>query len=107
MASISFRAIAAVALTSLAPLVSGLGQQQIISFNSSGSAFQITNGGQILVSPNEYWGVIRAAGDLAQDFGRVTGTNLTLSNGASGAAPAAYSYLPANVYNETFVSIPQ
>ncbi|RWA13909.1 hypothetical protein EKO27_g1176 [Xylaria grammica] len=32
---------------------------------------------------------------LARDFGRVTGTNFTLSNGNGGAKPAIYEYQPA------------
>lgn len=90
----------------LISLVSGLGQKPIISFNSSDS-FQIVGGdvgtGQIRVSKEEYWGVIRAAGDLAVDFGRVTGTNFTLSNGENNASPAKYKFEPANVKNNTFV----
>ncbi|KAK2071563.1 hypothetical protein P8C59_005975 [Phyllachora maydis] len=38
---------------------------------------------------NDYWGVIRAAGNLALDFGLVTGTNYSLSNGVHGSAPAS------------------
>ncbi|KAI1445856.1 glycoside hydrolase family 115 protein [Annulohypoxylon stygium] len=81
-----------------APLVVALGQQPIISFSDSAGAFQVAGGPiaqpQILVSSNEFWGVIRAAGDLAKDFGRVTGINFTLSNGEAEAEPAAYEYRP-------------
>ncbi|KAF6843712.1 immunoglobulin i-set domain-containing protein [Colletotrichum musicola] len=93
------------ALAGLTPLVSALGQKAIISFGSGADTFQIAGGdvqaGQILVSSDDYWGVIRAAGDLALDFGRVTGTNYTLSNGESGARPAVYSFEPVNVSNNT------
>ena len=96
------------ALVGAAGVVQGLGQQPIVSFNGSADSFQIAGGsvskGQILVSSNDYWGVIRAAGDLAADFGRVTGINYTLSNGASGSAPAVYSYQPVNNKNNTVVS---
>lgn len=95
-------------LATLAPLVSALGQQAIVSFKSGDNTFQIAGGnvkaGQILVSSDDYWGVIRAAGDLAVDFGRVTGTNYTLSNGEGGAKPAVYSYAPVDVSNNTIVS---
>ncbi|KAK3689538.1 hypothetical protein B0T22DRAFT_427876 [Podospora appendiculata] len=88
--------------------VSALGQERIISFNSSSGALQIAGGaiskGQILVSGNEYWGVIRAASDLALDFGRVTSTNYTLSNGNKSAAPTAYVYKPVNNLNNTYFS---
>lgn len=100
--------LALVALFSLTPLASALGQQAIVSFKSAPDAFQIAGGnvkaGQILVSNDDYWGVIRAAGDLALDFGRVTGTNYTLSNGDSGSKPAAYSFAPVDVSNNTIVS---
>ena len=39
--------------------------------------------GQILLSADDWWGVIRAADDLAVDFGKVTGKNLTLGNWGS------------------------
>jgi hypothetical protein len=103
----SFGKAAAVWLA-LTSVVTALGQERIISINATAGAFQIAGGpvskGQILVSDNDYWGVIRAAGDLALDFGRVTGINYTLSNGKSGARPATYSYHPVNNMNNTFVS---
>lgn len=109
------------ALTSASALVAALAQQPVISFNGTAGDFQIAGGsisaGQIMVSENDYWGVIRAAGDLALDFGRVTGQNYTLStdslltgsnttlasNGTSSSA-AVYSYNPVNNKNNTFVS---
>jgi hypothetical protein len=96
-------------LALLSASVAGLGQQPIVSFSSSSGSFQIAGGsittGQILVSNNDYWGVIRAAGDLALDFGRVTGTNYTLSNGVNNSAPASYTYDPVNNMNNTFVCL--
>ena len=98
----------AMSIGGLAPLVSALGQQSIISFTETPGAFRIVGGdystpSQIRVASNDYWGVIRAAGDLAKDFGRVTGTNFTLSNGEAGAEPAVYSYNPTTA-NYTHVS---
>lgn len=90
-------------------VAAALGQERIISLDSHGAHLQIAGGdvgkGQILVSSNDYWGVIRAAGDLAVDFGRVTGTNYTLSNGETGAAPAVYTYKPVNNMDNTNVSV--
>jgi hypothetical protein len=101
------KVLLSLAVAGIAPLVAGLGQQPVISFTSVHNAFQLAGGSitkpQILVSSQDYWGVIRAAGDLAKDFGRVTGTNFTLSNGEAGAAPAAYSYRPITM-NYTVVS---
>ncbi|KAL2260100.1 hypothetical protein VTK26DRAFT_6004 [Humicola hyalothermophila] len=89
-------------------VVAALGQERIISTNRHGSVMQLAGGhvskGQILVSSNDYWGVIRAAGDLAVDFGRVTGTNFTLSNGERRAKPAEYVYEPVNNMNNTHYS---
>ncbi|KAI1175593.1 glycoside hydrolase family 115 protein [Nemania sp. FL0916] len=86
-------------LAAWASLVAALGQQPVVSFTRSSNAFQIAGGKiskpQILVSSGDNWGVIRAAGDLAKDFGRVTGTAFTLSNGKKGAKPAIYEYHPA------------
>ena len=108
MAPTSFKSLALAGLASLAPFVAGLGQKKIISFNQADGAFQIAGGsisqGQILVSNDDYWGVIRAAGDLATDFGRVTGKNFTLSSGQSAAAPAEYTFRPIDVSNNTNVS---
>ncbi|PCD23983.1 hypothetical protein AU210_015497 [Fusarium oxysporum f. sp. radicis-cucumerinum] len=92
-------------LLGLLPAVAGLGQQSIVAFNKSDDAFQLVGGdtgsGQIRVSKDEYWGVIRAAGDLAVDFGRVTGTNFTLSNGKKKSSPAKYKFKPVDVKNNT------
>lgn len=95
-------------LLGLLPVVAGLGQQSIVSFNKSDDGLQLVGGdagpGQIRVSKDEYWGVIRAAGDLAVDFGRVTGTNFTLSNGQKKASPVKYKFKPVDVKNNTHVS---
>lgn len=98
-----------VSLFGLTSNVVALGQEPIISFNSSDDSFQIFGGsittGQIRVSKDDYWGVIRAAGDLAVDFGRVTGTNFTLSNGDTDASPAKYTFEPVDPKNNTHVSV--
>jgi hypothetical protein len=91
----------------LVPLVQCLGQKAVISFTEVQGAFQIAGGEieqpQIRVSEDDYWGVIRAAGDLASDFGKVTGSDFSLSNGESGAEPAVYGYRPITT-NYTHVS---
>ncbi|KAH7247596.1 uncharacterized protein BKA55DRAFT_572477 [Fusarium redolens] len=97
---------ASTTLLGLLPLALCLGQQPIVAFNKSDKAFQIVGAdigtGQIRVSKDDYWGVIRAAGDLAVDFGRVTGTNFTLSNGEKDASPAKYTFDPVDVKNNTY-----
>jgi hypothetical protein len=99
------------ATTALLPLVASLGQKQIITFDADGEdTFQLVGGdisnGQILVSGDEFWGVVRAAGDLAADFGRVTGTNFSISNGREGATPAVFKYDPVDISNNTIVRLP-
>jgi hypothetical protein len=104
----NLKAAALLAAATAGSLVSALGQQPMVAFTNSTGTYQIAGGsisaGQILVSNNDYWGVIRAAGDLAKDFGRVTGVNYTLSNGLNASAPASYVYNPVNNMNNTFVS---
>ena len=101
------RGLVSLLATGAAPLASALGQAPIISFEKAEGGLQLAGGPvskpQILVSSDDYWGVIRAAGDLAVDFGRVTGTNFSLSNGEAGAEPAAYEYRPIT-NNYTVVS---
>lgn len=105
----SIRAALSLIAATAAPLVSALGQSPVVSFKDVPGGFQVAGGPiakpQILVSDNEYWGVIRAAGDLANDFGRVTGKNFSLSNGEAGARPLAYEYRPITT-NYTVVSKP-
>ncbi|KAK9416387.1 hypothetical protein SUNI508_01804 [Seiridium unicorne] len=97
-----------IAAAGIVPLAEALGQQPVISFINVPDAFPLVGGSistpQILVSDNDYWGVIRTAGDLAKDFGRVTGTNFTLSNGVPAASPATYEYQPA-AFNYTVYSV--
>ncbi|PKS08284.1 hypothetical protein jhhlp_005228 [Lomentospora prolificans] len=109
MAPLSLKVLAVAAFAGLSPLVSAIGQKKIIAFESSDGAFQIAGknlgAGQIRVSEDEYWGVIRAAGDLATDFGRVTGTNYTLSNGKADASPAEYRFKPVDVSDNTVYKV--
>ena len=76
----TFRSLAA--LLAAASSVECLGQKQIVSLEP-GNGLQIGGSGinsQILVSANDWWGVLRAAEDLAGDVGKVVGKNLTLGN---------------------------
>lgn len=74
-----------------------IGQQPIITFNSSAGAFRLAgNGtaGQVLVSKDDQWSVIRAAGDLCEDFGRVTGVNLRLAAYGGTTDAPVYTFQP-------------
>lgn len=81
---------------SLFPLTAALGQDPTITTikpkNGTSSPLQIAGKGlnpQILVSKEEWWGVLRAAEDLAADLGKVVGENLTLAYWDGKAAPNA------------------
>jgi hypothetical protein len=70
-------------LASLATSVSGLGQNATVTLSPGNGLLQLAGSdinGQILVSANDWWGVLRAAEDLAGDVGKVVGRNLTLGN---------------------------
>ena len=69
------------AVISFAVSVSGLLQQATLSFTSDSSGLQLAGNGvksQIILDGKDWPGVIRAANDMAMDFGRVTGTNATI-----------------------------
>ncbi|KAL3422220.1 hypothetical protein PVAG01_06376 [Phlyctema vagabunda] len=83
-------------------LASALGQTPVITTvppkGNESSLLQLAGSGlsgQILLSADDWWGVIRAAEDLSIDFGRVTGQNLTLANWQSdtAAVPDAHKQL--------------
>jgi hypothetical protein len=77
---------------SLLSSVLALGQNATVTLTSGSGLLQLAGkgiNGQILLSANDWWGVIRAAEDLAGDFGKVTGTNLTLGNFVSGQSSTA------------------
>jgi hypothetical protein len=72
-----------VAISALLPIITALGQNATVTTTADSSLLQLAGSGingQILLSSEDWWGVIRAAQDLAYDFGRVTGKNLTLGN---------------------------
>ncbi len=59
-----------------------LGQQSVICFAQTSGSLLLANDGTsptILVDSDDWAGVVRTAGDLATDFGLVTGTNGILS----------------------------
>jgi len=67
--------------------VLGLGQNATVTLTGSSCLLQLAGkglDGQILLSANDWWCVIRVAEDLAGDFGNITGKNLMLVNCVSG-----------------------
>jgi hypothetical protein len=87
------------ALLALLPSVLALGQSPTVTLTGGYGDLQLAGSGvhgQILLSANDWWGVIRAAQDLAGDVGKVTGRNLTLGNWRAGGKNASISPSPAN-----------
>jgi Glycosyl hydrolase family 115/Gylcosyl hydrolase family 115 C-terminal domain len=75
-----------VLLCALLSSVSALDKQNVVSFSQTSGSFLLADGSSspsIIVDNTDWAGVIRAAGDLAHDFGRVTGSNGTVSNVSS------------------------
>ncbi|KAI9739214.1 MAG: hypothetical protein M1834_007427 [Cirrosporium novae-zelandiae] len=92
----------------LASVVVGLGQEKSIAFSSSSGALQLVGDGtstSLVLSENDWPGVIRAAKDLAADFGRVVGTNLTLStlNGTSLSGVGSKAIILGTIGNSTLI----
>ncbi|KUJ24673.1 glycoside hydrolase family 115 protein [Mollisia scopiformis] len=78
-----------IAVASLCSSVSALGQNATVTTQSGAGSLMLAGhgqSGQILLSANDWFGVLRAAEDLAGDFGKVTGKNLTLGHWSSGAS---------------------
>lgn len=81
----------------LLEVVVGLIQRRTIAFTQQTDALQLAGkgiNGQILVSANDWFGVQKAANDLAEDFGRVTGTNMTVAATGTNEKAAFYTYQP-------------
>lgn len=79
-------------LLTLLPGVLALGQAPIVTTTAGNGTLQLAGSGidgQILLSSDDWWGVLRAAEDLSIDFGRVTGKNLTLGGWSRPGAPAS------------------
>lgn len=76
-----------VAVAVLSSSVDALGQNVTVTMESAPGLLMLANqdqAGQILMSAGDWFGAIRAAEDLAGDFGKITGKNLTLGHWSSG-----------------------
>jgi hypothetical protein len=83
-------------------IANAIGQKRTISSFSTGEKdLPLANDkieGEIVLDGQEFWGVIRAAGDLVDDFERVTGKRsmrLTISNSTANTGLYKY-YTPAD-----------
>lgn len=97
-------------ILTLAGFASAIGQKSTISFHENDGAIPLAQTGsspQILLDGADWPGVIRAAHDLANDFGRVTGNNGTvqLLNGTtSGAATSGSTIIVGTITNSSLIS---
>ena len=76
-------------LLGLAACATALGQNATVTFTATSGGLQLAGNdvtSQVVLDGRDWEGVIRVAHDLAMDFGRVTGQNLTvaLMNGTTG-----------------------
>ena len=94
-------------LLSVASTALAIGQNATIAFNASVGSYELASGGssvQIMADTNDWPAVLKAANDLSQDFGRVTGSNgsVILSNTSDTSGVPAYnagSYFSGNPNN--------
>jgi hypothetical protein len=109
VAMISLRPL--LSLLSLAGTALALGQNATIAFNASSGCHQLASEAssvQIMADSNDWPAVLKAAHDLSQDFGRVTGTNgsVVLSNTSDTSDVPAYnagSYFSSNPHNASMI----
>lgn len=79
-----------------------IGQKSTINFNSTG--LRLAEGGssvQLYADGHDWPGVLRVVDDLAADFGRVTGTNGTVTLLGNGTSPSLNASTTFNVTGRT------
>ncbi|KAI0772430.1 hypothetical protein BD413DRAFT_42662 [Trametes elegans] len=88
-------AVATLALLAWARTVLAIGQQSCVAFKSARSTFPIVNNRRatpVLLSPDEWPGVQRAASDFASDIEQVTSVKPALHNATSLSSQTAPSF---------------
>ena len=81
-------------LLALADSVGAIGQETCVAFKSAPSTFAVVNSGKaapILLSPDEWPGVQRAAADFASDIQAVSGVKPSLKNITTSSVSASAS----------------
>lgn len=84
----------------LPALILGIGQQPVVSFEEPAGSLLLADGSSsptIIVGQNDSLSVFRAAGDLAIDFGRVTGVNGSVTNASASDASFSGSILVGTI----------
>lgn len=90
-------------------VVLAIGQNTSIAFRSSSNTYKLASRSsyaQILVDAGEWPAVLRVAGDLAMDFGRVTGVNGSVTLLNAGNATVHNASMIFNVTNKPNWNIP-
>ncbi|THY08464.1 hypothetical protein D6D03_01081 [Aureobasidium pullulans] len=98
-------------LLSVASTALAIGQNATVAFNASAGSLNLASGGssvQIMADSKDWPAALKAAHDLSQDFGRVTGTNgsVILSNNSDTSGVPAYnagSYFSGNPNNASMI----
>lgn len=86
--------------------VLAIGQKATISFTGTGKALASGSSGvQIFAEQDDWPAVLRVCDDLAVDFGRVTGTNGSLTLLTHGPAPNLNSSMIYNITGRTTYSM--
>ncbi|KAK5130552.1 hypothetical protein LTR08_001932 [Meristemomyces frigidus] len=83
-------------------LAAALGQKSTVNFNGTGTL--LASSGvpvQIMVEQDDWPAVLRVCDDLAMDFGRVTGTNGSVTLISNGTAPSLNSSVIFNATGKT------
>lgn len=94
-----------VAVVALCSRTEALGQNATVTMQSATGLLMLADqsqSGQILLSANDWFGVLRAAEDLAGDFGKVTGKNLTLGHWGSSTAKRAVGWSSPAIGNASY-----
>lgn len=79
-----------------------IGQKPTVNFNGTGMLLASSGSpAQIMVEADDWPAVLRVCDDLAMDFGRVTGTNGSVTLITNGTAPSLNSSMIYNVTGKT------
>src|SRR5688572_24078482 len=91
-------------LLALPVIALGIGQEPTLTFGANDAGLQLGGSGlgpQIRLDNRDWPGVIRAARDLATDFGRVTGTNGNVQLTTGGTSPGANAVIIAGTIGKS------
>ena len=94
-------------LALLVSSVLGIGQKTTVNFNGAG--MELASAGssvQVMCEQDDWPGVLRVCDDVAMDFGRVTGTNGSVTLLSTGSAPTLNASMIYNITGRPTFSMP-